>query len=235
MVAISHSQVSRMDEHHLDMASGLEFTSLHSDDGMDSLTTNGEETRGPRLDTPEPGRTYECEGWCRETSRSIAGCTGACLLAALYAVLGGLLFMAVESGSANFDSVMTLDHIGSDDVVAKVDVIEPPTVMNVTAVLLDMPPEVRSNVDRARSETVSKLWQVTERMNILYPENWTRIAAEELLWFQDQLSKALTQEFHARIRTQVRYYLIFGPKKSKNGPIPASFPVYFRLFMHVTI
>jgi hypothetical protein len=88
--------------------------------------------------------------------------------------------------------------------LTKAEMLEPPTVMNVTAVLLDMPPEVRSNVDRARSETVTKLWQVTERMNILYPENWTRIAAEELLWFQDQLSKALTQEFHTRIRTQVK-------------------------------
>ena len=187
-----------MDEHHMDMTSGLEFTSLHSDDGIDSLI-NGEETRGSRLDTPEPGRTYECEAWCRETSRRVAGCLGACLFAAAYAAIGGVLFMAVESGTGAFDSLV-LEH--SDD-VTKVEMLEPPTVMNVTAVLLDMPPEVKSNVDRARSETVTKLWQVTERMNILYPENWTRIAAEELLWFQDQLSKALTQEFHARIRTQV--------------------------------
>ena len=187
----------------MDMTSGLEFTSLHSDDGIDSLI-NGEETRGARLDTPEPGRTYECEAWCRETSRRVAGCLGACLFAAAYAAIGGVLFMAVESGTGAFDSLV-LEH--SDD-VTKVEMLEPPTVMNVTAVLLDMPPEVKSNVDRARSETVTKLWQVTERMNILYPENWTRIAAEELLWFQDQLSKALTQEFHARIRTQVFVSLV---------------------------
>ena len=193
------SQVSRIDDHHLDITAGLEFTSLHSDDGMDSLN-NGEETRGPRLDTPEPGRTYECEAWCRETTRRVAGCLGACLFAAAYAAIGGVLFMAVESGAGAFDSV-ALDN--GEDVVTKVEMLEPPTVMNVTAVLLDMPPEVKTNVDRARFETVTKLWQVTERMNILYPENWTRIAAEELLWFQDQLSKALTQEFHARIRTQV--------------------------------
>ena len=61
---------------------------------------------------------------------------------------------------------------------------EGPTVMNITTPLLEMPPEVRQNVDRARSETVSKLWMATEKMNILYPENWTRKAAEEILWFQ---------------------------------------------------
>ena len=58
--------------------------------------------------------------------------------------------------------------------------------MNITTPLLEMPPEVRQNVDRARSETVSKLWMATEKMNILYPENWTRKAAEEILWFQGQ-------------------------------------------------
>jgi hypothetical protein len=49
--------------------------------------------------------------------------------------------------------------------------------------------KVKANVEKARSETVAKLWRVTEQMNILYPENWTRIAAEEILWFQDQLTK----------------------------------------------
>ena len=49
-------------------------------------------------------------------------------------------------------------------------------------------------MEKARSETVAKLWRVTEEMNILYPENWTRIAAEEILWFQDQLTKAIMLE-----------------------------------------
>ena len=56
--------------------------------------------------------------------------------------------------------------------------------MNITTPVLEMPPEVRKNVDRARSETVSKLWMATEKMNILYPLNWTRAAAEEILKFQ---------------------------------------------------
>jgi hypothetical protein len=187
-----------MEEHHMDLTSGIDFTSLHSDDGVDS-----EETRGHLLETPEPGRTYECEGWCRETSRQLARCLGACLVAASYAALGGVIFMAVESGEGVFDTAAVLDS-DSDayDRPVVAGGIEPPTMMNVTAILLDMPPEVRANVDRARRETVSNLWQVTEKMNILYPENWTRIAAEELLRFQDQLSNALTQEFHARIRTQ---------------------------------
>lgn len=184
----------------LDITSGLEFTSLSSDDGLDSLTANGEETRGRRLnEDPEPGRTYECELWCKDASRQVAGCIGITLLALGYAALGAVLFMAIETRTG-----FPLNHNNHEEDMSdnSVVVVEPPTVMNVTVALLDMPIEVKTNVDRARGETVTKLWQVTEKMNILYPENWTRIAAEEILWFQDQLTKALMVEFSARSRTQ---------------------------------
>ena len=70
------------------LTSGLEFTSLHSssEDGLDSLTAKGEETRGPRNKNPEPGRTYECEVWCRDASRQLAGCLGFTLLVLTYSV-----------------------------------------------------------------------------------------------------------------------------------------------------
>ena len=90
--------------------------------------------------------------------------------------------------------------------------VEPPTVMNVTAAFMDMPKEVKANVEKARSETVSKLWKVTEQMNILYPENWTRIASEEILWFQDQLTKALmlelssSQKLNSRTQASQQYF-----------------------------
>lgn len=82
------------DQQQLDITSGLDFTSLHSsEDGLDSLTavattttTNGEETRGPRAKNPEPGRTYECEIWCRDASRQLASCLGFTVLVFAYAV-----------------------------------------------------------------------------------------------------------------------------------------------------
>ena len=54
-----------------------------------------------------------------------------------------------------------------------------------------------------RDQTVTRLWQVTERMNILYPENWTRAASEEIIAFQVQLTSALARQF-ARGPTQSR-------------------------------
>ena len=55
----------------------------------------------------------------------------------------------------------------------------------------------RSNkeIDKARLATVKKLWQITEQMNILYPENWTRIAAQELATFQETMVNVLVKEW----------------------------------------
>lgn len=42
-----------------------------------------------------------------------------------------------------------------------------------------------------RTQTVDRLWSITENLNILYRENWTRLAAEEVMEFQEALFRAL--------------------------------------------
>jgi hypothetical protein len=41
--------------------------------------------------------------------------------------------------------------------------------------------------DQLRSQTVEKLWSITEDLNILYKDNWTRLAEQEVLKFQKSL------------------------------------------------
>jgi len=41
--------------------------------------------------------------------------------------------------------------------------------------------------DELRQKTVEKLWVITEEFNILYKDNWTRLAALEMQRFQDHL------------------------------------------------
>ncbi|ERL85132.1 hypothetical protein D910_02554, partial [Dendroctonus ponderosae] len=48
-----------------------------------------------------------------------------------------------------------------------------------------------SEIDILRADTVNRLWSITEDLNILYKENWTKLAAEEVMLFQDALVKAL--------------------------------------------
>ena len=46
-------------------------------------------------------------------------------------------------------------------------------------------------VNDLRSQTVDRLWSITENLNILYRENWTRLAAEEVLEFQEALFRVM--------------------------------------------
>lgn len=49
----------------------------------------------------------------------------------------------------------------------------------------------------ARAKTVENIWIITESLNILYRENWTRLAAQEIARFQDQLVKRITEDMMA--------------------------------------
>lgn len=40
--------------------------------------------------------------------------------------------------------------------------------------------ELKTRNDKARTKTVENLWIITEGLNILYKENWTILAAQEI-------------------------------------------------------
>ncbi|KAJ8681070.1 hypothetical protein QAD02_016857 [Eretmocerus hayati] len=48
-----------------------------------------------------------------------------------------------------------------------------------------------NQINEARAQTVQNLWVTTEKLNILYHENWTRLASEEIARFQEQVVKTL--------------------------------------------
>jgi len=46
-------------------------------------------------------------------------------------------------------------------------------------------------VNEMRLRTVERLWSITEDLNILYKDNWTRLATHEVIKFQDSLVHSL--------------------------------------------
>uniref|UniRef100_A0A1A9VCN1 Uncharacterized protein n=1 Tax=Glossina austeni TaxID=7395 RepID=A0A1A9VCN1_GLOAU len=48
-------------------------------------------------------------------------------------------------------------------------------------------------LDAFHLRTVDRLWSITEDLNILYKENWTRLAAQEVQLFQDTLLRSVRQ------------------------------------------
>ena len=131
------------------------------------------EARGGRLVEPMPGRTYECEDVCRKTTMIVFSTIGMTVILLGYLVLGAVTFSTVES---------------------KYLTQSPPLVMNSNDLLATLDKEVNSYIDTQRELTVRKLWAMTEQMNILYPDNWTRNAAKEILSFQLDLSRKLAAE-----------------------------------------
>jgi len=63
--------------------------------------------------------------------------------------------------------------------------------------------------DQLRSQTVEKLWSITEDLNILYKDNWTRLAEQEVLKFQNSLVQ--------------KYKQVNGGQKFYNWSFPSAF------------
>lgn len=55
-----------------------------------------------------------------------------------------------------------------------------------------------------RARTVEKLWSITEDLNVLYKENWTRLAAREVLEFQENLARGLRRTSYEQIPSRSR-------------------------------
>lgn len=104
-------------------------------------------------------------------------CLAICFLVLTYNLLGGFLFLAIEGNT------------GAEE----------------TAVAASKPNLSRSQSSSSdlRSKTVERLWSITEDLNILYKENWTKLAAKELMDFQKVLIK--TMKGGASLENRISY------------------------------
>ncbi|KAH8310150.1 hypothetical protein KR067_003276, partial [Drosophila pandora] len=107
---------------------------------------------------------------CRKAPKShCISATGVLLLVLLYTAMGSIVFVTLE-GELEDGSALE------------------------TAVAASKPyPRTELANAEIRSRTVDRLWSITEDLNILYKENWTRLAAQEVQLFQDTLLRAVRQ------------------------------------------
>ncbi|XP_073827880.1 TWiK family of potassium channels protein 7-like [Musca autumnalis] len=95
--------------------------------------------------------------------------TGVLILVLLYTAMGSIIFVTLEG---ELDDTTSLE----------------------TAVAASKPyPRNELANAEIRSRTVDRLWSITEDLNILYKENWTRLAAQEVQHFQDTLLRSVRQ------------------------------------------
>lgn len=70
----------------------------------------------------------------------------------------------------------------------------------------------------ARSRAVENIWEITVSLNILYRENWTRLAAQEILKFQNELVQRVTSEMASQYGVSYREMALgeFGGSDASN-------------------
>ncbi|KAJ2937377.1 hypothetical protein O0L34_g1971 [Tuta absoluta] len=130
---------------------------------------------------------------CVKTRKSkkkslVAGCItnlGIFVLLLAYTLLGAFVFLAIEGTAAKVHQ-KTL----------ATTVYQAETPKSVPANKLNS--SIAQASAELRSQTVESIWEITVSLNILYKENWTRLAAQEIARFQEKLVARVAADVSAQ-------------------------------------
>ncbi|KAG8229840.1 hypothetical protein J437_LFUL009115 [Ladona fulva] len=142
------------------------------------LQQYGEQTKKT---VPEEKLRRRC---CRGVATGLCSNLGVCALLLSYTLLGSFIFMAIEGGGET-DSRRSASRrpngTHGESPLPSSSVGSSPWLLSVSA--------------GPRERTVESIWDITVSLNILYRENWTRLAAEEVAKFQEFLVQRLAEEW----------------------------------------
>lgn len=142
---------------------------------------NGKYKKNGKVDSYDDVITTCC--LCIQTRKSkrkslIAGCVtnlGIFIILLVYTLIGAFIFLAIEGSAAKVHqkTLATTSYQANEN--RKTNPL----------------PKVNSSIAQVsaelRSQTVESIWEITVSLNILYKENWTRLAAQEIAKFQEKL------------------------------------------------
>ncbi|KAH0537905.1 uncharacterized protein LOC123274339 [Cotesia glomerata] len=127
-------------------------------------------------------------------------CLGVCVLVFGYTLLGAFAFMALEGGFktepppdiVRLSSGSSKPGSGNNGKTS-VNVATRDQTTQSPAILSGEDEET-AEVRKLRASTVEKLWSITEDLNVLYKDNWTRLAEREILEFQEKMARSLNHD-----------------------------------------
>lgn len=150
------------------------------DKNKKKISLNGKYKKNGKADNYDDVNTTCC--FCIKTKKSkkkslIAGCItnlGIFVILLIYTLVGAFIFLAIEGSAAKVHQktlATTSYHVNEN---------RKSTLPKVNGTITQVSAELRS-------QTVESIWEITVSLNILYKENWTRLAAQEIARFQEKL------------------------------------------------
>jgi len=160
----------------------------------------------------QPNQNQNRSGRCLCLARNDNGCAqgvfsnlGICALLVGYTLLGSFVFLAIEGGGSSGTDGGHYHRPSTSltAVTSNADNQRRPQVQNSSQdTSVSTSSWLKRVADESRAKTVENIWDITVSLNILYRDNWTRLAAQEILRFQDQLVQRLTEEMSLQHGTQ---------------------------------
>lgn len=155
-----------------------------------NVTKNNGNTNTLKKETKDPKESAGCCKCFRkkksQKSNFVQGCAtniGICMLLFMYTLVGSFIFLAIEGGNNVEQQILATTQNQQ---------LKKPYVANTSL-------EIRQLNAETRARTVENIWNMTLSLNILYKDNWTRLAAQEILRFQDQIVKRLTEQMISQL------------------------------------
>lgn len=109
---------------------------------------------------------------------------GICILLFGYTLIGSVIFLAIEGNNNNNNNNVQHQILATTSMAT--NMLNYKRINNNTI--------LKNKNDEARERTVENIWDITVNLNILYRDNWTKLAALEITRFQDELLKSLAEE-----------------------------------------
>ncbi|CRK98167.1 CLUMA_CG011533, isoform A [Clunio marinus] len=126
---------------------------------------------------------------------------GICTLLFGYTLLGSFIFLAIEGGASQMQQRTLASTTRQIKPAQSTNNNIHVNNINNHSKNVSLSPAAMQDVVEVRDRCVENIWDVTVSLNVLYRENWTRLAASEIAKFQDQLIKRLIDDMSSQMET----------------------------------